>query len=153
MGGNPSINLGEGDLPWHGAAKGPTYSESSWSQTVLSVEDLSLDPRMQAQEGCFFVGGLTRRGDGETWKVGGSKIAASDWPDITTFRILFPQSGATKAAGPRWPAVAWSLRVPASLKGEVREMLAEHYYTADHMYPDYGGSRRLGTYVAQRWEA
>ena len=150
-GGHPSINLGdEAALPWEGAAIGRAYSSRSWSESVMSVADPSLDPRMQAQRGCFLVGGLTRRYEGENWPVGGRMLPAAQWPDISALRIFLPQAGAKKRAGARWPAVAWTIRISGSLKPELREVLRKRHYTADHMYPDFDGSRRLGSFIARQ---
>jgi hypothetical protein len=149
-GGHRTIELGsEETLPWEGAAIGRKYSSMAWSQSVMSVDDPSLDPRMRAQRGCFLVGGLTKRYSGENWPLGGSMLRAQAWPDITSLRVFFPQAGAKKRAGSRWPAVGWTLRIPAALKPQLRELLADRDYTADHMYPDYDGSRRLGVYLAR----
>jgi hypothetical protein len=149
-GGHPSIRLGdEAALPWENAAIGRRYSTRSWSESVLSVDDVSLDPRMQAQRGCFLVGGLTKRYEGENWPVKQAMLPARDWPDITSLRIFFPQAGAKKPTGARWPAVAWTLRIPRALKSELRELLAKRDYTSEHMYPDFDGSRRLGAYIAR----
>lgn len=149
-GGRPSLTLGnEAALPWEGAAIGREYSSRSWSETVMSVDDVSLDPRMQAQRGAFLVGGLARRYAGENWPVEGTMLPAADWPDITTLRIFFPQAGANKRAGARWPAVAWTLRIPGHLKPELRALLAARNYSSEHMYPDFDGSRRLGAFVAR----
>lgn len=148
-GGHPSIELGaQKNLPWEGAAIGRSYSSSAWTQSVMSVSDISLDPRMKAQRGQFLVGGLTKRYAGENWPVSGKMLPAADWPDITTLRLFFQQIGARKPAGSRWPAVAWTLRIPSNLKPEIRDFLAIRNYTAEHMYPDYDGARRLGEYVA-----
>jgi hypothetical protein len=76
-------------------------------------------------------------------------LPARDWPDLSTLRIFFPQAGAKKPAGSRWPAVSWTLRIPEGLKPELRDLLAERDYTNEHMYPDFDGSRRLGSYVAR----
>ena len=149
-GGHPSITLaGEKTLPWEGAAIGRRYSSSSWSQSVMSVDDPSLDPRMQAQRGCFLVGGLTKRYAGENWPCEGTMLPAREWPDVSTLRVFFPQAGAKKSAGARWPAIASTLRIPSKFKPELRRVLAGRHYTSEHMYPDFDGSRRLGTFVAR----
>lgn len=71
------------------------------------------------------------------------------WPEITNLRIYFPLLGAKKATSQKWPAVGWTIRVPAEWKSDLREMLAEKDYTRDHMYPDFDGCRRLGAHVAR----
>lgn len=147
---HPSIQLADKqDLPWKDAAIGPQYSDKLWSSSVMSVDDPSLDPRMQAQRGCFLVGGLTKRYGGESWPCKGEPLPSKEWPNISTLKIFFPQAGARKSAGTAWPAVAWTLKIKSELKPELRQLLAAHDYTHEHMYPDFDGSRRLGDYIAR----
>jgi len=77
-------------------------------------------------------------------------LPARDWADVSTLRVFFPQSGAKKAAGARWPAVGWTLKIPEALKPALRDLLATRKYTNAHMYPDFDGSRRLGAYIARQ---
>lgn len=148
-GGHPTLTLGEDkQLPWAGAAIGRAYSSRSWSESVMAVDDPSLDPRMRAHKGRFLVGGLSKRYAGENWPLAGEPLPAAEWPDITTLRIFFPQPGARKRASVRWPAVGWTLRIPGELKPAFRKELVKREYTRNHMYPDFDGSRRLGLFVA-----
>jgi hypothetical protein len=146
----PTISLGRrnGALPWAGAAIGDTYSAREWSDTVACVDDDPLDPRMRAQNGCFLVGGLIKRYGGENLSIGGVVQPVAVWPEISTLRIFFPLRGAKRPTADRWPAVGWTVRIPADWKSELRSRLADRDYTRDHVYPDYDGCRRLGSYVA-----
>jgi hypothetical protein len=150
-GGYPTIQLAGGrGLPWRGAAVGLKYSSYEWTQTVASAEDVSLDPRMRAQHGLFLVGGMIKRYRGENLTVGGRLLPAETWPELSTLRVFFPMKRATKPTSARWPAIGWTVRIPAEWKDEVRSLLAARRYTRDHMYPDYDGCRRLGAFVAAR---
>lgn len=147
----PQIELaGTPALPWAGASIGRSYSSRAWTETVACAEDVGLDPRMRAQAGCFLVGGLIKRYAGENISVGGRLQPAEKWPDLTTLRIFFPLPGTKKPTAARWAAVGWNIRVPAEWKAELRRLLAQRDLTADYMYPDYDGCRRLGRRIAAR---
>jgi hypothetical protein len=145
----PELLLGDDEeLPWIGAASG--YARRQWSNSVAFVADLALDPRMRAQDGCFLVGGLANRFAGENMTVMGEPQPVRRWPEVSTLKIYFPLPGAKKRTSARWPAVGWTVRIPAEWKSEIRERLRDEGITTDHMYPDYDGSRRLGAFIATR---
>ena len=84
---------------------------------------------MRAQSGCFLVGGLIRRYGGENLTVGDEFLPAGRWQQITTLRVYFPLPGAKKQTSTRWPAVGWSIRIPAAWKPGLRRALASEAST------------------------
>jgi hypothetical protein len=95
------------------------------------------------------VGGLIRRFAGENLTINGRDLPSSHWQEVSTLRIYFPLPGAKKPASVRWPAIGWTIRIPAEWKSEIRDRLAQSGVTRDHMYPDFDGCRRLGIHVAR----
>jgi hypothetical protein len=136
-------------LPWQGTIRNTQYVSQVWSNTVACVEDAPLDPRMRAQMGCFLVGGLARRFGGDNLTIGGRVQPATVWPQVSTLRVFFPMPDARKSTSTRWPAIGWTVRVPARWKDQLREQLKEKHYTRDYMYPDFDGCRRLGSWIAR----
>ncbi|MDO8362772.1 MAG: FRG domain-containing protein [Actinomycetota bacterium] len=145
----PSTRLGDSkELPWKaGGAKG-LFTPALWRESVVSVDDPPLDPRIVAQRGRFLVGGMIRRLAGDGLSLDGQNLSAEELRHITTLRIMFPLKGAKKPAGSKWPAVGWTIRVPAEWKAELRVRLGASGVTTDHLFPDYDGCRRLAAYVA-----
>jgi len=150
----PSTALKDSQLlPWGVKRPRGSFALSRWQEAVVCVDDDPLDPRMKAQQGRFLVGGLIRRLAGDGISVGGKNLSATDLRHLTTLRILFPLPGAKKHAGTKWPALGWTVRIPAEWKPEIRDRLASDGVTDDHLFPDFDGSRRLARFVAVNAEA
>jgi hypothetical protein len=149
----PFLLLSDGNrVPWDQVASGTAWERDQWSNSVAVVDDGALDPRMRAQSGCFLVGGLPKRQAGDSMMINGVDQPIARWADITTLRIYFPGRGAKKHTSARWPAVGWTVRIPADWKAPIRIRLAKRGFDVDHMYPDFDGCRRLGERVARHPE-
>lgn len=140
-------------LPWAGATWGRYRTRGDWSGTVALVDAAALDPRMRAQRGKFLVGGLNRRLSGRHMWVGGQRVPASDYPEITSLGINFVhQRRKPENRNNNWPATGWTLRIPADWKPDLRIRLASlpQSIRADTMYPPLTEVRRLALSVARR---
>lgn len=130
------------DLPWSGDVRGESSATAKWSRSLLMVEDRPLDARMIAQRGRFLVGGLHRTYMGlNMWHD--KQLRASERQQISMFLINFPkinlnqfESRKIKHSIERWPAIAWTIRIPAAWKATLRELLANEGISYESMYPD-----------------
>jgi hypothetical protein len=140
------------ELPWTDAVWG-TRSTAEWSGTVALVDAAPLDPRMRAQRGKFLVGGLNRRLSGRFMRIGGSKLAAVDFPEVTSLGINFvEQRRARRLRNKNWPATGWTIGINAAWKPELRDRLEEctDSIRLDTMYPPVTEVKRLALSLARQ---
>ncbi|MGW4897219.1 FRG domain-containing protein [Kitasatospora sp. NPDC004240] len=130
------------ELEWKDAALGEPYSRSHWTERVAVVDPQDLDPRMRAQRGRFLVGGLSASYPGRIMRFEGKRLAAKEMREITSLNIFFPQGS---ALGRNWSATAWTVRIEAGWKRQLRSLLKaqDDKITMDTMYPPIGEVRRL----------
>lgn len=126
------------ELPWDGAARGETKSKSEWTQRVLLSEDSPIDIRMAAQRGKFMVGGLHRAYQNLNMRGCGRRLNTAERIAISALCINFPMVPKSRMEKTRWPALAWTVRIPRAWKPELRERLMNSEYEISHksMYPD-----------------
>jgi hypothetical protein len=140
------------ELPWADAVWG-TRSTGEWSGTVALIDAVALDPRMRAQQGKFLVGGLNRRLSGRFMWIGGSKVAAVDYPEVTSLGINFvDQRRPMNLRSKNWPATGWTIRIDAGWKPELRGLLEKcaDSIRPDTMYPPVTEVKRLALSLARR---
>ncbi|MEU4041144.1 FRG domain-containing protein [Streptomyces antibioticus] len=149
--GQHRIDLRANDaLEWEGTKRGTKQARGEWTTRVAVDESNPLDPRMRAQRGRFLVGGLIASYPGmEMNRPGGKRVSADDRASITTLSISFPLQSTELSKN--WPATGWSIRIPASWKRPLRELLAETDppITTDSMYPPISEVRRLAVRKAE----
>ncbi|MEJ6543540.1 FRG domain-containing protein [Brachybacterium paraconglomeratum] len=141
-------------LPWADAVRGTRQARDGWSIDVRLVDEEPLDSRMRAQAGKFLVGGVHRSYGG----LNMPKVTSVERPDISCLAINFaPKTGRTQISQ-SWRATGWSVRVHASWKPRLREMLASlsdshglENIEYDSMYPPIGEIERLGKHVARQF--
>jgi hypothetical protein len=132
----PDVSLVERlDLPWaeHLGQDGRVAKE--WTQSVRLVDEPPLDPRMIAQQGRFLVGGIQQAT--ETMNLWyDNQLRITERQAISMLSINFPKVSQREMKTTRWPALAWTIRIPAKWKMELRSRLQEVGITYDSMYPD-----------------
>lgn len=130
-------SLTQEELPWYRVARGTKSAASEWTATVALIDDGSLDPRMRAQNGAFLVGGLNRRYSGDRWAYDDQDLSAREIQDISTLRVNFLKA-TTGKPNESYGATAWTVRVKAEWKTELRQRLAtiDPPITYDSMYRD-----------------
>lgn len=139
----------------------PDFPDHPWQQTTWPLLLPFTDPRMISQQGFFLAGGLATNTGGhhQYWNESTKhppKGAAKKAPltqrelrEVSTLMIKFPANveGVRKLERElkgRWTAAAMTVRVPASLKPEIREVLkGEHGIYEDSIYPPIDESSRL----------
>lgn len=132
----PNVSLSKRtDLPWteHLLPNGKVAIE--WTQSVRLVDEQPLDPRMIAQQGRFLVGGIQQAF--ETMNLWYDKqLRTVERQAISMLSINFPLWPQSRMQKTRWPALAWTVRIPSTWKMELRSRLREVGITHDSMYPD-----------------
>ena len=122
-------------LPWLGKARGSSQSRSTWTRAVKVVEDRPLDARMSAQRGRFLVGGVNRSYGDIGLSLDSQILSAAELQNVSMLMIGFLKSKANPATS--WPALGWSIRIPASWKKPLRDLLdTEERINHDTIYPD-----------------
>lgn len=152
-GDTPRRSLAQEQLPWYGVARGTKSASSEWTATVALIDDGSLDPRMRAQNGAFLVGGLNRRYSGDQWVYDDQDPTAREIQDISTLRVNFLKA-TTGRPNESYGATAWTVRVKADWKSELRQRLAsiDPPITFDSMYPPITELKRLAAREIRTWE-
>lgn len=124
---------GRADLPWTRYVRGGGQAASEWTQAVQLVNEQPLDPRMVAQQGRFLVGGVQRAyANLNMWHT--NQLRVSERQKISMFCIGFFYRPDPRIS--RWPALGWTIRVPAAWKSELRDRLRGVNITHDSVYPD-----------------
>ncbi|HML51890.1 MAG TPA: FRG domain-containing protein [Propionicimonas sp.] len=137
-----------GDLPWLGGARGTKMADSDWTSRVFLVDAGGLDPRMSAQRGLFVVGGCNRAYPSRNLSWNRRYLSSDELLQVSSLSIGFPKdlrSQKTRA----WPAVAWTVKIPASAKPRIRSLLAQAGVDRDSLYPDYAGFSQLAILSAR----
>lgn len=136
-------------LPWLDAFRGEEKAEGRWTAMVAQVDAGPLDPRLQAQNGTFLVGGVMTGGAGRYQPISETDVTSpkEDLQRVASIAIHFSRgtgAGMNKAHG-SWPAYGWTVRVPKEWKAELRRRLAniDEPITPDSIYPPIDESRRL----------
>ncbi|MCS6548415.1 FRG domain-containing protein [Curtobacterium flaccumfaciens pv. flaccumfaciens] len=124
---------GQADLPWAKFTRGTNQASSEWTTAVKLIDDRPLDPRMLAQRGRFLVGGLQRAYSEWTVKHDGVALNAKELQAVSTLTIGFLKQNNQKS---NWPALGWTMRIPAAEKPRLREMLGSREISHETMYPD-----------------
>ncbi len=140
------------ELPWTNAVWG-TRTTADWSGTVALVDAAALDPRMRAQRGKFLVGGLNRRLSGRFMWIADRKVAAVDYPEVTSLGINFvEQRRPMNLRNKNWPATGWTIRIDAAWKPELRDLLEQctDSLRPDTMYPPVTEVKRLALSLARQ---
>ncbi|MBB5642432.1 FRG domain-containing protein [Cryobacterium roopkundense] len=123
------------ELPWANNARGVQQSTSTWTQAVKLVEDRPLDARMSAQRGRFLVGGVTRSYSDLNVNLDGQALNAAELQDVSMLTIGFLKRKANPDTS--WPALGWSIRIPAGWKARLRDLLdSEEGINHNTIYPD-----------------
>ena len=135
-------------LEWENTAHGTHRTKADWTERVALVDQAPLDPRMQAQNGRFFVGGLNKRYAGQSYLVAGRRVPADQFAEISTLSINFLGSTVGKPNA-QWQATGWTLRVKSAWKSELLGRLGSVGISHDTMYPPLGEVRRLALSVAR----
>lgn len=125
-------------LPWANHVRSATTSASGWTQSLRVVEEQSLDPRMIAQRGRFLVGGLNRAYANLNMWHERRQLRIAERTAISMFCIDFPKTDFDDMQSRRtaWPALGWTVRIPAKWKLEIRQKLRSVGITHESMYPD-----------------
>lgn len=137
------------DLPWP-EVEARVYGKGSWTTSVCLVDAGGLDPRMSAQEGVFLVGGLARSYGGMThyWSEERRGLYSKEIEAVTSLQIHHVTGRKRRLKEP-FPAFARTLRVPASMKRDIRNLLSSECGIAEgSVYPDFAGFRRLAHKIA-----
>ncbi|MDO4027413.1 FRG domain-containing protein [Clavibacter michiganensis] len=124
---------GESDLPWAQYARGMNQATSEWTIAVKLIDERPLDPRMLAQRGRFLVGGLQRAYSEWTVTHEGVALNAEELQTLSTLTIGFLKRNNRKS---KWPALGWTIRIPATEKPRLRELLCAEGISHETMYPD-----------------
>lgn len=126
------------ELPWTEYQRGKMTSSSEWTQTVRVIEERPLDPRMIAQRGRFLVGGLTKAYANLNMWHGADQLRVSERTAISMLCINFPKVALSvmNSRSSRWPAIAWTVRIPSEWKSVLRKKLDEIGINHDSIYPD-----------------
>lgn len=139
---------GEEDLPWAAYVRGQKQASSEWTTAVRVIDERPLDPRMVAQRGRFLVGGVQRAYAGLTLQHGGVSLTAAELQAVSMLTIGFLQRVPRRT---KWPALGWTIRIPASEKPRLRELLSSRGISHTTMYPDLA-SAAWQSYEAARTE-
>ncbi|CAN5284534.1 hypothetical protein BH11ACT5_BH11ACT5_10130 [soil metagenome] len=126
---------GSDELPWTQYVRPGGMAASDWTQSVRLVDERPLDPRMIAQEGRFLVGGVQRAyANLNIWHE--HQLRVAERQKISMFCIGFFGMPQSSMPGSAWPALGWTIRVPAGWKSELRTRLKALNITHESMYPD-----------------
>lgn len=123
----------EEDLPWAKYVRGQKQASSEWTTAVKVIDERPLDPRMVAQRGRFLVGGLQRAYSGLTLQHDGEALTAAELQAVSMLTIGFLKRVPQQT---QWPALGWTIRIPASEKPRLRELLSSRGISHETMYPD-----------------
>ena len=134
----PVLKLAESDdLPWTQYVLGGGKAASKWTQSVRLVDERPLDPRMRAQEGRFLVGGVQRAyANLNIWHT--KQLRVVERQKISMLCIGFLSASPGSSPDTKWPALGWTVRIPAKWKPELRARLAMINISHESMYPDLG---------------
>jgi hypothetical protein len=124
---------GQPDLPWAQYARGTIQATSQWTTAVKLIDERPLDPRMLAQRGRFLVGGLQRAYREWTVTHEGVALNAEELQALSTLTIGFLKRNTPTS---NWPALGWTIRIPAADKPRLRELLGSVGISHETMYPD-----------------
>jgi len=123
------------DLPWTKHVRPGGQAASDWTQAVQLVDEKPLDPRMIAQQGRFLVGGLQRAYMNlNMWHI--DQLRVSERQKISMLSIGFFKKPQSSMPRTKWPALGWTIRIPAGWKSELRERLKSENISHDSMYPE-----------------
>ena len=124
-------------VPWTGKTRGQQRAAGDWTYRVALVDDPALDPRMRAQLGHFLVGGILARYSGMDMTVGKDRVPVEEAADVSTLPIHFPSYTRNTTPHGSWPASGWTIRVKASWKPYLRQLLKTGLEPIDDdaMYP------------------
>lgn len=132
----PTLTLsGRTDLPWTAHVRAGGKAAAEWTQSVHLVDEQPLDPRMIAQQGRFLVGGIQRAY--ETLNMWYDRqLRVVERQAISMLSINFPKIPQREMTDTGWPALGWTIRIPAERKLELRNRLSRIGISHDSMYPD-----------------
>lgn len=123
------------ELPWAEYVIAGGKAASAWTQAVRPVDERPLDPRMIAQEGRFLVGGVQRAYENlNMWHK--HQLRVAERQKISMFCIGFFRVTQRQMPTTKWPALGWTVRIPAAWKPELRERLRNLNISHESMYPD-----------------
>lgn len=126
---------GRADLPWTTFVRAGGKAAAEWTQSVQLVDETPLDPRMVAQQGRFLVGGIQRAyADLNMWYD--KQLRVVERQAVSMLPILFPKVPQRDMPATSWPALGWTLRIPAGWKMDLRDRLHSVGISHDSMYPD-----------------
>ena len=90
---------------------------------------------MIAQQGRFLVGGIQRAyANLNMWFD--QQLRVVERQAISMLSIDFPKVPRARMSTTHWPALGWTIRIPAEWKMEIRTRLNDLGITHDSMYPD-----------------
>lgn len=141
--------------------KGLQWKQSAWPILLPFV-----DARMVAQRGYFFVGGLVSDHGGHHYYHGRSRenaaLSNAEMRRVSSLAVEFPNvfTGSNLYSGiqkflrrrndSKWTASAVTIRIPANLKAEIRQLLARQGVSPDGVYPPIAEAIRLLKRVAKQ---
>lgn len=138
----------QGELPWRGGARGTEMADSDWTSKVFLVDAGGLDPRMSAQRGLFVVGGCNRSYPNRNLSWNRRYLSSDELLQVSSLSIGFPKDLRSQKKR-AWPAVAWTVKIPAPGKPRIRSLLAQAGVDRDSLYPDYAGFSQLAILSAR----
>lgn len=132
-------------LPWP-SVNTQRNAPGEWTNSLYYVDAGRLDPRMSAQKGLFIVGGLPR----SYARFPLPSISAASLPYVMSVGMGFRGSRRRQRKINEYAtAYAWSIRVPAGSKRDIRARLKrEHLIHQDSLFPEYREFKRLAQRLA-----
>lgn len=141
---------GKNDLPWTDYVRSKGKAAGEWTQSVRLVDEQPLDPRMIAQQGRFLVGGIQRAyADLNIWYD--QQLRVVERQAISMLSVNFPKVTQSRMGATSWPAIGWTVRVPAEWKNELRQRLSARGIRHDSMYPDLTNIRWRAEHAGRGW--